>query len=309
MAATSISTIEKKITETNKRIEESITIENDVLRGLTINELNHRLQELEAERLKILNAQTKETIKLRLFGEEVETGRISVRVLSTMLEDFQKLADSIANAVVHRPTSAGRIPEYVKQLTDFQMIDTFAGSFGVVLEKDYEQVEIRSDYSQINQILNEMFLIMENSSDSNELLSQISPYGKRTISNYRDWLQNIKNSNVNLDIDWIDDSAKTRRMQIMASKIDSILYTLGSIESIEDEETVLTGILTGLNVRNLSFEMNSDSMGLVKGKAKMETLVGITDSIGHEITAKLIKNTTRTATGVEQFSWYLQSVS
>ena len=83
------------------------------------------------------------------------------------------------------------------------------------------------------------------------------------------------------------------------------LSILDTIDSVADQEVQLTGTLTGINIRNLSFEMVVEGIGLIKGKSKMETLIAWTGSIGKEITATLIKSISTTKGNVQKINWYL----
>ena len=68
---------------------------------------------------------------------------------------------------------------------------------------------------------------------------------------------------------------------------------------------MLTGKLTGINIRNLSFELVVEGVGLIQGKSKMETLIALTSSLGQEITATLIQSVSTTKGNVQKVNWYL----
>lgn len=300
--------LNKRISETEQMIEDSKKITDDLMRELTLSEISRQLQHLYDKRRKLEDATAKEEVSLRLYGENVETGRISTRILAAALDGFQNIADSIANSIVHIPTLKGKIPQSILDLTDFQVVGVFPGSFGVKLEKANDQLDATSDMSQLTSILNEFFNVLESADQDDLLLNSIVPYGKRTIRNYREWLQTLHDHNVNVDICWNDSLACERRVHVMADKAPNIIRILNTIETTDDTETVLTGTLTGINVRNLTFELLVEDVGLIKGKSKLETLISLTNMIGKEITAHLIETISTTKGNVQKISWYLYNV-
>ena len=88
----------------------------------------------------------------------------------------------------------------------------------------------------------------------------------------------------------------------------SIVSTLNTIDRIDHEDVTVVGILNGINIRNHTFEMSVDDIGLIKGNALPETLMFIADKIGAEICAHLAKSISFTKAGVQYTSWYLSSI-
>ena len=103
------------------------------------------------------------------------------------------------------------------------MCGTFAGSFGVILEKDCGQLEVADKSTKTNQIIENLFDVLENSSDGDHLISHISPYGQRTIAHYRTWLKSLKDNSVNIEMKWIDESADVRNLNINYTKTEDII--------------------------------------------------------------------------------------
>ncbi len=181
----------------------------------------------------------------------------------------------------------------------------FEGSFGIVLEKDYEQIEFQTQYSNTSKVLNDFFYIMENSFSGMQLIETISPLGQRTVNHYRNWINNLKESAVSIEVNWTDESARVRQMDIKYSKMDEILFTLDDIQNITDEDVILTSTLTGINIRNNTFELRDENLGIIKGRSMMETLIGLSSKISQEVTAHLIKSTSVSKTNTEHSTWFL----
>lgn len=306
MSMQAISAINRKISDTENQVKliQETGDPNSILTQLSISELERRLENLRNEKSKIYNAQAKETVSIRIYGDNVETGKISNRTLISVLSGFQSMIEGIASVIDGSLASRGKITDKARMLTDFKVTETFAGSFGIKLEKDFEQMEMVSNSSDTGQIVSEFFDILECGENPERLVYNISPFGKRTVVHYREWLNQIKENAINLEINWLDDSAEFRSLNIKYPHTDSIIFTLDSIEEIINEEVIAKGILTGLNIRQNTFELKTDE-GIIKGNSLFETLVSISHMINQEITVKLIKSNSQLKSMVSKTSWYL----
>lgn len=303
-----LTAIERKIQDTEKELQNLVAFSDDTMRTIMTSELDYRLSELKKQKEAMLAAFSKETISIRIYGDKVETGKISSRVLLAALGGFQSMLDSVANAMLNSPTSRGKIPGHIKDITEFEVVGTFAGSFGVRLEREVLQSGMSSGDTDINRALDELFNVLETLDNSEQLLSVITPCGKRTVMHYRQWIDDMRDNDVNLEVDWVDDSARTRKLHILKERAPSIITTLDTIDRIENEDVTLCGMLNGVNIRNRTFEMNVEGEGLIKGKASLETLISITDKIGTEIVATMIRSNAFTKAGIQKISWYMSKI-
>lgn len=303
-----LTAIERKIQDTEKELQNLVAFSDDTMRTIMTSELDYRLSELKRQKEAMLAAFSKETISIRIYGDKVETGKISSRVLLAALGGFQSMLDSVANAMLNSPTSRGKIPGHIKDITEFEVVGTFAGSFGVRLEREVLQSGMSSGDTDINRALDELFNVLETLDNSEQLLSVITPCGKRTVMHYRQWIDDMRDNDVNLEVDWVDDSARTRKLHILKERAPSIITTLDTIDKIENEDVTLCGMLNGVNIRNRTFEMSVEGEGLIKGKASLETLISITDKIGTEIVATMIRSNAFTKAGIQKISWYMSKI-
>lgn len=309
MSHLELMTIDKKIEQTRAEIQSLSSCTDASMQAIMTIQLENRLQMLLQQKEEMISSTAKDTVTLRIYGDNVQTGRISSRVLLSALNGFQSMLDSVANAMLHSPTSRGKIPERIKDATSFEIVDTFAGSFGIVLEKQNENPSISTDDNEINKILSEMFSVLETVDDSEQLLSLIAPFGKRTVMHYRQWLDDLQENGVNLELNWKNDSAASRRMHLIKEKAPSIISTLDTIDTMDHKDINICGMLNGINIRNRTFEMSTDEYGLVKGTAMPETLMSILEKIGTSINANIIKSTSYTKAGVEKVTWFLSSTN
>lgn len=300
--------LERKIQETQEALADTQKIENASLRMIMTSELQIRMSALQEEYEAIEASSTKETVALRIYGEKVQTGKVSSRILLAALSGFQSMIDSVANAMFHSPTSRGKIPESIKDLTSFEVVGTFAGSFGITLERQNMQCGLNARSPELTRVLDEVFNILEVSDNSELLMSTIAPLGKRTVGHYRQWLDELKESDVNLEVKWTDNAANRRSMSIVKEKSSAIISTLDAIDKIDQDEVSLNGTLNGVNLRNHTFEISVDGLGIIKGTSKIETLIAASDKLGSAVIAHLIKSTSITKTGFQKMTWYLSCI-
>ena len=309
MSMDAINSINRKIEETRFEIE-SIMESGDRLSDIAkfmLEETNRRLDKLNNEKTHILEAQAKEQLSLRLYGESVEHGKISNRILISVLSGFQEMIESIATFSEGSIATRGKFTDKAKIATDFKVTGVFAGSFGVTLEKDCQQMELTENSTETGAVVQNLFNILENSEDSEKLIFQILPYGNRTIAHYKKWLKELKTEGINIEMKWINDSAEMRCYDIQHKKIDNIIYILDSIENISNEEVMKKGILTGINIRQNTFELNTDE-GIIKGTSKLETLIEASPMLGDELTVYLIKSSLQRQNFESKVTWYLEKI-
>lgn len=305
MSQIEIATIEKKIEQTKSEIESCSLIDDELLKKAFLSELEIRLDNLTQQKKEIEESSCKETIKLRIFGNRVEQGRISSRTLVTVLDGFIKFTDSIANAVINMPSEKGRIPQFVQETVDFQVVGTFAGSFGIILEKVEEGYPLIPTPSETDAVLNEIFTLLETNGNEDELLNLIVPSGRRAIENYKAWLAGIEETGVDVELAWENRVAEHRKISVYAKDSSGTISVLDDIENIEDSDIGLTGVLTGINIRNNRFEMTVEGLGVIKGNGKFETLIAVSELMGKEVQSSLIRSITYSKAGNKKISWYL----
>lgn len=309
MANLELNAINRKIEETRVELKNLSTCEDETMRLFMTSQLESRLEFLLKSKQEMERTLAKETVTLRIYGEDVKPGKINSRVLLSALGGFQSMLDSVANAMYHSPTSRGKIPGRIRDITSFEIVDTFAGSFGLVLERQNVQITSSAEDSLISGVLSQMFSVLETVDDADQLLTAITPFGKRTVTHYRSWLDDLQQNNVNLQVGWTDEAASSRQMHLIKEKAPSIISTLDTISKIDNEDVLLYGSLNGVNIRNRSFEMSVVGYGIIRGHATPETLMSILDKIGTDISANMIKSISFTKAGVQKTSWYLSSIN
>lgn len=309
MSVVSLNSINRKIEETKKMIDEFSALESSEFAKCQKKELTRRLNSLEKEKSSIIESQAKESILLRIYGESVETGRISSRILVSVLDGFQTMMDNIANVLIGTNALRGQLKDYAKEITEMDVCGTFAGSFGIKLEKNYKQLELTHETLQTNNVLSEVFGILENSTDGIQLIEKISPYGQRTVQQYKKWLKDMESNSVNLELDWINEVSEKRKLDLEYVKSKDIIFTLDSIRGIKEEVVFAEALLTGINIRRNTFELKDTSGKIIKGKSRLETLIKVSEYMGKDVKAKLIKSTSESSVCGEREIWFLDDIN
>lgn len=297
--------INRKIKETKMQIDSLSNTTESITKQMLLGELSRRLNDLEAEKTNLENAFGREKITFIISGKNVGKGKISLRSLYSILEPFQQMADSIANAIGHQITLNGPVPGNIRHKVDFMVNKVFEGSFGIELEKEFEP----SMYDDLSyRTLDRFFKLITSAHDQNQLMAQFSELGKRTLNNYKIWLKTLKENELNVNCSWYTNKAEYHTWRVQAENVKSIIDVLDSIRQDDAETVELDGKLTGLNIRQETFEITTKEE-IIKGKCPFELLVNISHLLDQDkrfiLKKTIIKNLT---TDYEKIFWQLNNV-
>ena len=145
MSLIEITTINKKIDQTRAEISNLSSCTDENMRAIMTLQLETRLSSLLQQKEAMELATSKDTVTLRIYGDNVQRGKISSRVLLGALSGFQAMLDSVANAMLHSPTARGKIPEHVRDITAFE--DRLSNLSERVLKKNPTEEE-QTNYSE-----------------------------------------------------------------------------------------------------------------------------------------------------------------
>ena len=298
--------IERKISETKNEINrlKDVYCADSIEYTLLIPEMEKRLKDLinEEEKLKIF--EKTESLKLVIKGENIDTGQISIRVLTGVLQGLQSLTDSIANALYNIPSSVGKIPNNILVETNLKLTGIFSGSFGIEIKSD---ISTNNDYESpiMTSTLNKFFDLLNSSLDPDKVMEEMSLLGSRTLNNYKEWLNTILDNNIDISIVRTNTYAEDNKYDIFKSSIPQIIKSMDYLKEENSEEIIYTGRLTGLNIRTFTFEFAVND-NLIKGKGSLDTIDKIKNNLGSIIQLHLLKTTTKNlSNGNERISWFL----
>lgn len=263
--------------------------------------------ELLAQKQELDESYGVERINFRIRGKEIGEGVISSRILSTILSGFQAITDSIANAIGNSPTYKGPIPKKILNACEFNVVGCFTGSFGLNLEAQYEPMF--SGNSLITQTMYKFIDLLYSANDPEKLQEELGILGQRTLGNYKRWLKNLCYYEIDVDLNWINSYAEKYYWDSSSFPIDKVIETLDTVKEETTEEVILTGKLTGINIRRETFEIVSDDGVLIEGKSKFEVLINNAELLDKKISAKMLKTTTRNINTYQaKVSWFLEDI-
>jgi hypothetical protein len=311
MSNNHILAIDRKIKATNEEINNiQSSLNHDSFEYfMLINELNNRLIDLNNEKEKIQQSFGREKLTLVLSGNGVGSGIISNRILSSILQGIQQITDSIANSIGNEPSLKGKIPNSILAQTDFKICNVFKGSFGIELEGDISE-KLTEEESLLTQTLHKFYDLLNTSNDSVKITEEITCLGPRTLVHYKEWLKTINEFGVDVRCDWNSSNAESYKWSTDHIKLADVLNTLESIKEIVTEDVVMTGIVTGMNIRKETFEFTPTEGEVITGKSKFELLFLNRDLIGEKTIISLVKNTMHNNyTGQEKVTWFLTQIN
>lgn len=308
MSLASLNSINRKILATQTEIaniDDLSFLPKEAKDGLVL-QLNSRLLSLKEEKRGL--SYSKELISIRLHGENVETGKISVRILSNVLSSFQALANSVAQvALGDLATAKGKISQRILDSVSLNVNSFYPGSFGVLLENIKQEDTL--DCPVIETALAEMFSVFECGADISLLADQISPYGVRFTSHYKEFLENALENKIDIELNWTKSNADQQTYNISHNTTLDIINFLDNVNYVHDTPVIVSGEITMIDIRGFNFNMETADYGHIRGKSKYETLLLAKDRLGSRVEVSLIKSECFTGPNIlKKESWYLEKI-
>lgn len=285
----------------------------DFISNLEISSLNMRIFDLERDLEKEHEEQQNEQLEVKLYPKNLASGEIPVRTLVDVLGGLQDLTDSVANTLFNQPSNRGPIPQEILEGNSWILTNVKAGSFIAELSLDHDQ-QLSLEYVPQKMIINEIFNLFNASDEEESLLEVISGLGGRTLKYYMEWSKKLRELDTPIDINWVSSNKITNNtIKFDPEKAERIYKVLNEKLASFEEEITLTGRLTGVNVRTLSFEFEY----IPDGTARKETITGrilknaitpAVSSLDKYCSAELLMVTTKSTAGREKVTWTLKNV-
>lgn len=111
MSYETITSLKRKIKDTEVEIDllKEESNKGSIIAEFNKLELERRLEKLRENLKYVYESQAKETVSIRMYGDSVEYGKISNRVLVSVLGGFQSVLDSIASVAEGAYNAKGKI--------------------------------------------------------------------------------------------------------------------------------------------------------------------------------------------------------
>ncbi|WP_213486904.1 hypothetical protein [Thermobacillus xylanilyticus] len=279
----------------------------DFLSKLEISSLEQRLIDLQQHNID--EETLSEELEVKVMTTGLPSGQIPVRTLTTVLGGLQSLTDSVANTLFNQPSNRGKIPQEIIERNSWILKAVKAGSFIAVINLNHES-QISIDEPPQRQVISELYNLFNASDDEEPLLDAISSLGTRTLKHYTDWIKNIRDLNVPVEINWISANAQHEGVKVSfdPDRAGKIFTILNERLTSREEEVSLQGRLTGINVRTNSFELCTADGNKIVGRIVKDKVSKSIEYLDKRCYAELIKVITQSSAGQEKISWILNDV-
>lgn len=280
----------------------------DFISDLEISSLEQRLTDLKSQINEEVRTHSEE-LEVRLETRDLPSGQIPVRTLTTVLGGLQALTDSVANTLFNQSSNRGPIPQDIIERNSWVLKAVKAGSFIAVIDLKHEN-QMSIDEVPQHQIISELYSLFNASDDEEPLLDAISSLGTRTLKYYTDWTKSIRDLNVPVEINWTSNQAQHDEAKVSFDpvKADKIFTILNERLTSREEEIILNGRLTGINVRTNSFELCTVDGNKIVGRIVKDKVSKSAGYLDKRCRAELLKIITQSSTGQEKVSWTLNDI-
>ncbi|MGZ7443480.1 hypothetical protein [Paenibacillus sp. TH7-28] len=299
--------ITEEIIKVCKANHEALGLPN-YISELEIGSLHQRLDELKRQAIEESKFQSEE-LEVKLETKSLPSGQIPVRTLTTVLGGLQALTDCVANTLFNQPSNRGPIPQEIIERNSWILKEVKAGSFIAVIDLKHEE-QLTIDEAPQRQIISELYSLFNASDEEESLLEAVSSLGTRTLKYYTDWTKSIRDLDVPVEINWVTIQANNQETKASfdPDKAGKIFTILNERLSSREEEVVLEGRLTGINVRTNSFELCTPDGNKIVGRIVKDKVSKSAGYLDKRCRAGLLKIITQSSAGKEKVSWILNDV-
>lgn len=273
--------------------------------ALSLQSVQKRAEELEAEFLKLTNESHLDVCSYRLFAEEHPAFKISS--LGNAMVNFQNLFSVVFDALKNGPKQISRIDAAVASETAFEFGYTFSGSVGLVFTMPNERLLVGE--SDLDAAMRTVFE-MAQSRDSAKIAAFAKRLGAAPVRKLYRWAEDLALAGMGADIRWqreqtVKDQVFIQPKELVALK-DAIAAT-----SDETERTIeITGILLGFDVRTRRFHLEVEGAEDIRGEVSPKIGTKLTVDLGTRYKADvLVKKSVHYATETEEASFFMLALT
>lgn len=236
-------------------------------------------------------------------GAPVSGGAVEADFLGTLLKDVQGLIRSIVAAQFGSERRQGAWEPEIKRRSTLRFADSFAGSFGMVLEAVDEQLELEGRLA-IQPAFEDMFQVLSSTAEGGSFLESLAPLGPRARSRLRKLLEHISAAEADVSFQWPVVQGRVEA-SVSKRKAQALVDALRRIDETETLETI-TGMLEGAILRTGYFEIQTDAGEVVGGRVAPPIRKAVAPFFGKQVRATVITTTvTDHGTGEQKTTYRL----
>lgn len=258
-----LDSLKAELSTVNSLLEESISV-NDPIGQL---QYAHKKESIEKEILEIENTvQTNASVALYFGGKPVFGSRgIAADFAGHTLEEFQDLISKVYAKYEYGDLGhRGKIP--LKNNAQLMITEISKGSFGFILEELSDQFELTE--TSLKKIVNEVSLIISKTTDENETVFEelLPEIDERTLISLRNFFVHLDSNEATVRLIEDKNEYKLNAPEIHRGRLRTEALT------IEDKESIITGLLVGFLPEHKKFELKDDEGEVIYGSATDEAV-------------------------------------
>lgn len=182
------------------------------------------------------------------------------------------------------------------------------GSFKAVLELKHSLQSSMEEPVQ-HQTLTELFGLLFSSDREESLSDSISFLGPRTLRNYAEWTKIVRDSDTEVEVEWLSSLTGISKVKINPKKAENIYKILSDFSEPSEEELVVEGRLTGANVRTKTFEIHTNFGEIITGRISKDALLKVASFVLDKPCSAMLLKFTTTSKSREKIAWTLKSIA
>ena len=273
---------------------------------LNLRSVLKRFSRLEQEFGRIADEASLDVCTYRLFASSESKNRISLRGLSSALQDFQLAFSSLFDALKNGRRLRSRLTPDILEATSFDFGYAFPGSVGVVLTLPRERLLLGGD------LLNDTvttFFSLAHAPSHDEITEKGRRLGPAPLRAIYKWALAHVEGGLGADITWRHGSEEPSTLFIQQPELERLRTEIAATSEESTEVIAALGRLTGADTQTRRFRFEPDGCEAVTG-----TFVDAIDET-HTVTlpsryrARLEKTTKiQYSSEEEQVAWHLLSL-
>lgn len=253
----------------------------------TLHTLQKRQRYLEAEFSEAAAVQHLDVCSYRLFPDQKEEARPTLRAFTKTLLDFQTLFTQVYDAIKSgQPKERTRVTAEVATETAFGFGHTFTGSLGAVLTLPNERLLVGE--TDIDRAISTVFNLAK-AERSEQIASYAKELGAAPIRTLYNWVSDQVISGLSSQIEWKRKQEVRSGLLVQLPELVELKRVIESTSDDEEEPLTLTGMLVGIDLSTRIFHMSFEEGADIRGKMAASIGAEHTVEVGRAYTAQIIR--------------------
>lgn len=219
---------------------------------------------LQRERISLVKHRLYEEINISIDGDVFAEHTASIGVLGTLFIRFQKLFNSIGQALTTGPTLRGPISHEIRDLTDLRVAAFYPSSFGMTLITPSKYDLIGESLSASS--LAAMFQLFNAADEEKQIMRFSGELGRRAFGHLSHVITILEEQHASIGLKWSDFTGTKYSWSADATKVAQIMARLRDITERRSEDKMVSGRLVGASLLKNRFELLLNDGNVIEGK-------------------------------------------